>query len=127
MSQNRVETIYVDLDCLLDTRLGTLAKINPELASNALMNGYHERDEDIFEGVGVEDYRKAYEARDVDTLTLSVITGMFSFLHECVLAAFKRIQIDGIFDAIQLEVNYWPYELDDEEVKVLPRDRLQLY
>lgn len=40
--------IYVELDCLLDTRLATLFQIKNELVDIVLSQGYLQREEDVF-------------------------------------------------------------------------------
>lgn len=104
----------VSLDSILDTRLGTLGKIDVALAANALENGYHSRFLDKFEGISVEDFKKAYKERDIDTLKMSVVTNV-SFL-------FRKIIKDSLAIAVQqnkiarinIDVNVWPYTLESQ-------------
>lgn len=104
--------IYIPLDCIIDTRLGTLGKINPSLATQALLNGYHERITDEFPGISREEFKAAYAKRDIDTLKMSVVSNV-SFL-------IRRIIKDSLALAVQqkkitrlsIELNVWPYKFE---------------
>ena len=55
--------VIIEIDCLLDTRLGTLAKFNPDLANAILTdtdNLYHERKTDDFPGISRETFYSLY-------------------------------------------------------------------
>lgn len=104
------DIIYVNLDSILDTRLGTLGKIDPKLAASVLDNGYRDRLIDRFTGVDDAVFKDAYAKRDLETLKMSVVTNV-SFL-------LRRIIKDGLALAVQqqkitrlnIDLNVWPYE-----------------
>lgn len=114
-----VETIYVDLDCLLDTRIGTLAKMDPDLAAQVLANGYHQRTDDFFPGVDPEAYRQAYASRDADTLMLSLFTNIITFLQACVKSATDEVVLGGQNNGLDIVINVYPYELEPEETELI--------
>jgi len=107
--------IMVMLDCILDTRLGTLAKIDPVRAAKVLESGkYHTRNCDIFEGYTKEEFDKAYASRDEETLALSTVTEGISGLAE-IVKQLRRQAIDRPYhDKVDLEINIYPYQLDEE-------------
>lgn len=108
-------SIYVELDALLDTRLGTLAKISPDLAAQVLSNGYHARTTDTFTGVDSATFNTLYSQRDVETLKLSVVTGIVPVLRDLAEKLTEQMQNRPYHDAITLVVNLYPYQLDSEE------------
>lgn len=119
------QRIYVELDCLLDTRIATLAKINPEHAVKAVGDKrYYDRMIDDFTdicGVGVAEFKEAYAKRDVSTLQISLLTQVPLMLSDLV----KKLEAESVETPftrdVEVEVNYWPYELTAEEI-----DGLQL-
>jgi hypothetical protein len=72
--------IYSELDALQDTRIATIAKIDQDLASRALQNGYHTRQCDEFDGVDSEHFKRLYQSRDVETLKLSAPTEIHNLI-----------------------------------------------
>lgn len=108
-------TIYVDLDALLDTRLGTLATLKDEYAVNALHNGYTTRDRDEFPDVPYEVFKLAYEKRDADTLAMSTFTNVFTFLLSCLKSSFEEAVTNPNARPIQIQVNTYPYDLEEDE------------
>jgi hypothetical protein len=121
----RVETIYVELDTLLDTRLGTIAKINPEIAELLANTDYQTRKEDKFEGVDSEAFKLAYSTRDEETLELSVVTNMIEFLSSMTVNLTEQGIVRPYHDGAKVVVNYYPYilsvEVRDELVAVISK------
>lgn len=121
-SPERQETvIYLDLDSLLDTRLGTLAKESTQLATKALdSGGYFSRVSDTFPGLTKEEFETLYDKRDVETLKHSLITNVSFFLQRLVKDALAAAAVsDSKGDALTLVLNIHPYILADEEVEML--------
>lgn len=116
----RTSIVYVELDALLDTRLGTLAKINPEYPIKALDDPrYYSRQIDDFTeicGVGREEFIEAYKKRDAEVARASTMTNIPLILHELV----RKLEIDAAetphLDNVQVELNVWPYVFDAEEL-----------
>lgn len=118
MKDNVNSKIYVDLDSLLDTRLGTIAKIKGEEVFNWITNmSYYLRVEDKFDGVDEIQFKKLYNERDIETLKLSPAT---QFCHEL-----GRIALDTVTDShtqplrgnVSITVNTFPYQLDEDTCK----------
>lgn len=116
---DRTEIVYVDLDCLLDTRLGTLALANEQWAVNALKQGYHQRRMDEFPDINWDDFKKLYETRTADVLPMSVYTNMFVVLANILKAEFDHTASGGQGAKIEIQVNYHPYDLEPEEIGAL--------
>lgn len=109
------DAIYVDLDCLLDTRLGTLASLKDDYAVNALKNGYFERDMDEFPDAPHNVFRLAYDKRDVDTLMRSRFTNVFVLLQSIIKGTFETAVTNPNTKPLRIVVNVAPYDLMDEE------------
>jgi hypothetical protein len=108
------EDIYLDLDAIIDTRLGTLAKIDPQYAVAALDSGrYHKRMIDDFDGVTKEEFREAYAKRDLDTLRMSVLSNVVFFLRRLVKDSLVSAVIHQRVEKMCFTVNVWPYNFDD--------------
>lgn len=114
------QSIYVELDALLDTRIATLALMSPEQAIHALDNGYATRLSDemqrVAPDVSDDDYRAAYATRDLDTLAAARPTEMAYTLHEIIIDIEKQhrhITTEAV--TLIVDLNTWPYVLDDDE------------
>lgn len=116
---SEVLTIYVELDALLDTRLATLHRIDPELAKRVWREeAYYHRQEDVFtqwEGPDKTTFREHYDRRDVDTLKHSTITQITSVLGEVVSKLEDRYLLNPTGKPPTVELNTWPYRLTEEQ------------
>lgn len=123
-----LKRIITPLDIHLDTRLGTIQRINPEAAKVIVNNPeYWLRENDfwdIFSGglVTNAEFTKAYAERGgentIATLSASVRTGIVPFIIR--LFADDHInRLNNMADPlseVSLTINYWPYVLDSEEL-----------
>lgn len=108
------ENIYLDLDTILDTRLGTIAKINPELAVRVLNSKkYHTRIIDEFDGVNTEEFKREYAKRDLDTLRMSVLTNVVYFLRRLIKDSLISSVISHKVEKLCFTVNVYPYDFND--------------
>ena len=105
-------TVLIFLDCLLDTRLGTLARMSDALARRALSGHYHQREEDVFEGVDTGEFRRLYRARDVETLKRSTVTTLTTLLGDFSRTLSRIVRTRPWLDGVRILVNTWPYRLD---------------
>lgn len=109
------DNIYIDLDTLLDTRLGTLAGLGEEHAIRVLNSSkYHKRHTDIFDGVPNAVFREAYAARDMDTLRRSVLTNMVFFIRRMVKDSLMAAAIHERVEKMCFTVNVFPYDFNDQ-------------
>lgn len=119
------QRIVVELDALLDTRLGTIAKLYPAIATEIVGNPelfrkYQNRRSDDFSrihpGIDTARYQAAYMLRDVDTLKRSTITEMIPFLS-VMIREIERAEITGDAEVTGGEIilNTWPYKLTPDE------------
>lgn len=114
------KNIYTDLDCLNDTRVGTLALIKQEAAIEALQNLYMERYTDdpraYCTGITHEEFKEKYAARDVNTLAASFPTA-FCFSLPRIIGDIQSRMWAGSPDVgrVKFIVNIWPYKLNAME------------
>ncbi len=126
------QIIMVDLDALFDTRIATIAGLNPETGIKLIANDrYRKRTNanwtDITNGaITTEAFNEAYRNRDKETLTRATITKMPEIIGEFT----KSLQWRGIVkidvDKVSIKVNTWPYKFTSDEKRVL-RDCMAQY
>jgi len=110
--------IYISLDALLDTRLGTLAKMGgTELVMQVLSANYHSRESDKFPGVNMDLFQALYANRDVHTLALSTITEVVGLLREIVASLMKQAVVRPFHEGVRIVLNTYPYQLTEEDQK----------
>lgn len=111
-----IEVIYVELDVLLDTRLGTIARLDEEAASQLLLTGgYHEREVDTFAGIDMDAYRDLYKNRDSDTLAKSTVTDACAMIGKVVQEIAAKATVHPLLKGAKVVVNTYPYNLTAEE------------
>ena len=111
--------VYVELDCLLDTRLATIARIDQELAVKVVREGYHKRMSDHFPGVPLDKFKELYDNRDHTTLEHSVCTPVVRLVGDIVKEFETEAQTSPIHKGGFVTVNCYPYDVDDEEREIL--------
>ncbi len=116
--------ILIDLDTMIDTRLGTLSLINREAAESLLQpinyDAYLNRKCDdwfkITDGkVSNEEFAHRYRNRDVTTLKASLMTNFSELLTAMVDDLEQQMLHTPQVSAVEVHVNYWPYKLSKEE------------
>lgn len=117
------QTYLIDVDMLLDTRLGTLAKMNPEYPTIVLSNGWHHRPGDFYEqwiqGFNRKEFDRLWAVRDNETMSLSLPTAylpeLVSDLNFMYTNSINHPHVEGNV----LKVNIYPFLLTDDERDVL--------
>lgn len=116
--------IVVDLDCIFDTRIATVARFSQEAAEDLLRNHYEKRISDdmskFTSRISYEQYKDAYAKRDVDTLAMARHT---QFLHDMYtlvdnISKARTANPVGIGE-IKILVNAYPYILEEWETEEL--------
>lgn len=116
------KTILVALDTLLDTRLGTLLKINPDFAFNVTSkDDYYSREEDKFEDekyglLSKELFNKINKQFQSEVIKNSLKTNIYPFLFElCNNLVIRSIGTPHVNNP-NITINIDPYELTNLEV-----------
>lgn len=118
--------IYVDLDSLLDTRLGILASIDVDQAARALGDNYHKRFIDKFPDITASEFKEIYSRRTADILPFSLVTDIFEIIHTTVKEAVIENMKGGQNLGHPLTVNIFPYELQPDEIEEMREVVFQL-
>lgn len=109
--------ILVELDALLDTRLGAMNKFSPSISKQLVADkGYYSRVIDDFDGYGAGTtamWRNVYNQRDLDVLTRSVPTAMHVMLAETIRDIYAQAIDNPIWKGAEVTINVWPYELPE--------------
>jgi hypothetical protein len=112
--------VMTELDALLDTRLGTLATMNPEYPLRVLEANYRGRRSDEFSKLcsDIDDsvYQELYQKRDREILMASAMTELPVHLND-LLGNFKMRFLNGdpTVTNFELWVNCYPYRLTEME------------
>jgi len=124
LMNNQEQALLIELDCLLDTRLATIARISEQSAVEVLKNGYHKRNADWFgDYVDMDQYTRLYKARDIETLKLARPTEGFRFVREMVkLYREQAVSANSPYSGrIKIAVNTHPYQLTAELTDLVGR------
>jgi len=117
------QTFYTDLDTLLDTRIGTVAKLGDGYVDEILGNDYNNRKHDDLSTLSTtlksDEYIAAFKDRDVETLKFSYMSNMITFIKNVI----DRVNVESIdnptADLVHLDVNLYPYKLSVAEKDIL--------
>ena len=113
------EVILIELDALLDTRLGTISLMDEALARKMLDTDYPNRISDEFNllcpEIDMSIYKRAYKDRDLETLYYSMPTDITLYLNQLINTLIR----DGVkgnpqFEGVDVQINSYPYQLTDE-------------
>lgn len=115
----QVIRFLVELDALLDTRLGLIDTLDPEAAVR-LVSGidYFQRSTESYEkSCGISDtvFKEAWAKRNKETLKHSLQTGLIHLLHCRVVEAERLSVSDPLIAGAHVEVTTYPYVLDEAE------------
>lgn len=117
----------VSIDLILDTRHGTLRRIDEKAANALVVNpAYRNRMTDDFHSLsgGVIDnaqYKELYSKRDVETLALSRMSDFVFYLRMDIKQGMKPVD-RGVTDTVfTIDINIWPYDLLPPEIKRIRR------
>lgn len=112
-----MKRIYIDIDSLLDTRLGLLQTIDPELVKRVVVkDAYWHRNHTNWDaltdgGITTEKFDEHWAARTSDILPHSMMTDILAPLKSVTLMNEVNI-LDGIVkDRLALTINIWPYNI----------------
>lgn len=114
-----VVRFFTELDAILDTRLGTLLRINPDITPSLVKTGYFDRDRDQFPNVPVKTFQDLYEKRDKQTLKASMMTPVMDFVRDFIKHSYEmNIETPFLRDP-KITVNLHPYVLLPEEQNLI--------
>ena len=109
--------LFVDVDCLYDTRLASLEQIDPRLALEALVANYTTRQEDVFPLIDRDTFRQLYRTRTNSTLLIAAPTQMFTVMQNFIRACTDQNIKSPFRGRIDVYVNLYPYRLTKEQAQ----------
>lgn len=113
-----VQHLLVDLDALLDTRLGCLIQHRPEAAAEMDVTAYRARLTDelwtLCEGVTEEEYKQWWAERDIETLQHSFATSIMMRLKAMTYNLIAVQAKQQFMTDLKVTVNTYPYRLDED-------------
>lgn len=112
-----MKNFYVDINSIVDAREGVIRRLAPDLADGIVKNGYMKRKGDFFAGVDPVEYRKLYEANELETLANGTMTNVFQFLYPQIADMLKEFIASEADTRTRpmLDINVFPYEYSDED------------
>ena len=114
---NADQTFLIDLDMLLDTRIGVLSHQFPDQFETIDMAGYLNRKTDkpyeYVKGVSAEEWRTAWQRRDVEDLKYSVPTEFLMSLSLMLETLVKQAMTLPVASTVSVDINLYPYVLSD--------------
>ncbi|MCK9517316.1 MAG: hypothetical protein M0Q87_14935 [Ottowia sp.] len=116
MSELKFSTAFIELDCLLDTRMGTLTSMGDSSIKAALDYGYYDRGMDLWPGVNETEFKKLYASRDKIILMNSFMTLMGGILKDFVKKTIEQVINTPFHYKPKVVVNIHPYVLTEDEV-----------
>lgn len=117
-NEPKYSIMLTDLDCIFDTRLGTLVNIDNELADRIFEEDlYFDRLEDSFKELSKEDFYSYYKRRNKLILSNSPLTKILAFIQEFILGTLKNSINSPFKYEPKLIVNTFPYRLNEDEEK----------
>lgn len=115
----------VDINMVLDTRLGVLARLNPDAANTLVRSDWYPlRDTDDWERtteglIKNEDYREMYNRYETETLVNSLMSDFVYALRKDVEDIIPEIEITNLTEVIEFDINVYPYTLTVEEKAIV--------
>lgn len=107
--------IYIELDCILDTRLPLLDTLCESTAIEMVSSGaYHNRYMDEFGNIPITLFKELYKQRNKGILKLALPTPIFEVVN---MIAVRYITDKGNQQVPILYINTFPYSLNKEEQK----------
>lgn len=111
--------MLVEIDSILDTRLGVLMDIVPDQVPSILADSYHDRLWDVFPGVDLLTFQRRYNERDVSILKNSWSTPMADLMTDFVMKTLKQTLRTPFHKQPKIDINSYPYVLNDTDAEII--------
>lgn len=118
MSEYVISKIFVDIDALLDTRLSTFVLEFPNIDA-AVLEAYSLRISDTLPGISYTEFREAYAKRNRATLRNALPTCIMPEILTIKAESVKSGITSPVNTVIEVYVNFYPYKLDEDEIKLI--------
>lgn len=115
------QSLLIELDAILDTRIATVAKISPAASIKLLSDLYRKRNHDdlgiLFEDIDNDAFKEAYSKRDTDVLRQARPTKMFFHLVSLTAEMVREAIAHPFVKEVRIDINTYPYKLSEVERK----------
>ncbi len=108
--------ILVDIDSIMDTRLGTLLNIDPKKAAVIVKDGYVSSNNDHYGDLD-EEFQERYRARGRQELISSTVTGVPVMIAGLLTDVYNHNKKHAMQKVPVVYLNIEPYDLSDEEIE----------
>lgn len=120
---NFFKGIYIDLDAILDTRLGTIKSLDTGLYNYYINEGkeeYRNRIIDEFKYIPNKVFKYYYKNRTKEILQNSILTPLLYVLNISIDDMLtKRVLSEKTTKKLTVDINYYPYNLTEDEIEKL--------
>lgn len=122
MSADTGYRLLMDMDSLMDTRMGTLIRLRPDISKVLDLMTYRKRETDNYGeltdgAVSTEAFKELYSKRDTETLKASVITGILPIVDSYIVSLQERLYRKVDIGSIDVYLNLHPYVLSGPELE----------
>jgi hypothetical protein len=118
--ENIINGVYVELDCLFDTRLSLMYDIDKNIMRDMIStNKYHTRIMDQFGYLSVRLFRTIYNYRNANTLDNPLGTLVNDVIRDYCVEATITAKSYEEYNKINVYVNIYPYNLTEEDIELL--------
>lgn len=117
----RQSIFIIELDALLDTRMGTLLRLDKTCVDRVIKSGYLIRDRDQFLGIDPDSFKELYNKRDKQTLSLSMMTPMMNIISEFCKSTISMNNSTPFIQEPKVVINIHPYSLTDKEAMLIKK------
>jgi len=120
-NESKFTSVFVDIDCILDTRMGTILKEYGKTKAMELAEDtdYLLREVDVFKGIPFDDFKEHYSKRDKTTLAMSKLTMLGDNLKG-IINKILQTALTTPYDRVpKLFINVHGYNLTSDEKDLL--------
>ncbi len=114
-----MSNIYIDLDSIIDTRLGLLNSIDSTLAARIYSNGYQNRHNDNYPMMHFLEFKERYRSRTPLVLKTPFPTMMLSLVQMQAMELSQENLLKGGDGVVTIYLNFFPYDLDKYEKTII--------
>lgn len=117
-----IKKIYIPIDCLLDTRLGTLTQIDVDFAFTVSNSPkYYLRETDLFQTkeqgtLSKETFNQVSEAYKEEIIRNSLVTRLFEFINELCIYFTQSAVASPYYGDIEIDINIHGYDFNNTEI-----------
>lgn len=123
-SERKRTKLLIDINAILDTRLGAVRLLNPEAAESLKQNqDYYTRDHDNLEtlcDIDKNEFTSLMVSSPIEILDNSVVSHIYLYIKKMITVIRDTIGLSNpIIPYIDIELNTYPFQLSEEQSKYI--------